>query len=412
MSLTSRLFIDLSSVITAVEMAKKQVYYAVQRGQSSGVYSSWDDAKAQVNGYKGAVYKKFSTLADAQSFVNGSGYGNNSSNSGSRSNVGSSSGYNQSYISGGHNTSYNVSKPTAKPKPTYSESQFNSFAAPSSKVDNQYSGSYNNVSRRVNGQSFNKSTTTAAKSKVKAPAYYGVNYSNGESKICNSWPECLAAVKHQRGVTYKKFDTLEQAKLFTSKGAAPALNSSERDAVEEQYLKDRSITQLQEQRSAPVQRIYMDGSYMNNKAGYGIYFGADDPRNVAEPVHAKEIDSYVAEVYATRGALKLIHDEMIKFNNKDIDIMGKYTLATDSETAIGLLDNYASTWKDSEFDNRKAGGVLKEAVKLYKEIKDFYHKNSAIFDDHEFKIEWVKGHDGIEGNEGADRLAKLGSMKS
>ena len=32
-------------------------YYAIKNGKTPGIYTSWDQAKAQVHGYKGAVYK-------------------------------------------------------------------------------------------------------------------------------------------------------------------------------------------------------------------------------------------------------------------------------------------------------------------------------------------------------------------
>lgn len=44
-------------------------YYAVKKGHVPGIYFTWDDCKKQVMGYSGAVYKKFTTLEDAASFI-------------------------------------------------------------------------------------------------------------------------------------------------------------------------------------------------------------------------------------------------------------------------------------------------------------------------------------------------------
>ena len=44
-------------------------YYAVQKGKKPGVYSNWNDCKAQVTGFSGAVYKKFGTKAEAEAFA-------------------------------------------------------------------------------------------------------------------------------------------------------------------------------------------------------------------------------------------------------------------------------------------------------------------------------------------------------
>ena len=55
-------------------MAKKQKYYVVWQGVNPGVYSSWAQCQAQINGYPGAQYKSFDTKAEAEAaFVNGVG---------------------------------------------------------------------------------------------------------------------------------------------------------------------------------------------------------------------------------------------------------------------------------------------------------------------------------------------------
>lgn len=48
-------------------MASK--YYAVKEGRNIGVFGTWDECKAQVDGYSGAVYKSFKTLDEAKAFI-------------------------------------------------------------------------------------------------------------------------------------------------------------------------------------------------------------------------------------------------------------------------------------------------------------------------------------------------------
>ncbi len=50
-------------------MAKK--YYAVKKGLTPGIYMSWSDCQAQINGYSGAIYKGFATLDEARLFMDG-----------------------------------------------------------------------------------------------------------------------------------------------------------------------------------------------------------------------------------------------------------------------------------------------------------------------------------------------------
>lgn len=45
---------------------KKQKYYVVWNGRRTGIFTTWDEAKAQVNGFAGAQYKAFDTRAEAE----------------------------------------------------------------------------------------------------------------------------------------------------------------------------------------------------------------------------------------------------------------------------------------------------------------------------------------------------------
>lgn len=46
-------------------------YYAVKEGRQKGIFTSWDECKKQVMGYKGAVYKSFSSQNDAEKYLLG-----------------------------------------------------------------------------------------------------------------------------------------------------------------------------------------------------------------------------------------------------------------------------------------------------------------------------------------------------
>ena len=47
-------------------MAKKPKFYVVWKGRETGVFSSWDDCKAQTNGFEGAVFKSFESKVVAE----------------------------------------------------------------------------------------------------------------------------------------------------------------------------------------------------------------------------------------------------------------------------------------------------------------------------------------------------------
>ena len=50
-------------------MSKKK-YYAVRVGKTPGIYFTWADCSAQVTGFKGAKFKSFETIEEAQAFIN------------------------------------------------------------------------------------------------------------------------------------------------------------------------------------------------------------------------------------------------------------------------------------------------------------------------------------------------------
>lgn len=53
---------------------KKQKYYVVWKGVNPGVYNDWETAKLQINGFEGAQYKAFPSLAEANLALNANPY--------------------------------------------------------------------------------------------------------------------------------------------------------------------------------------------------------------------------------------------------------------------------------------------------------------------------------------------------
>ncbi len=73
-------------------------FYAVKEGVCRGIFLTWEECKASVSGYSGAVYKSFKTRQEAEAFLgitsNGSASGENASggkNSGGKNSGGNSS---------------------------------------------------------------------------------------------------------------------------------------------------------------------------------------------------------------------------------------------------------------------------------------------------------------------------------
>lgn len=55
-----------------MEMSMPKKYYVVRKGRTPGIYHTWNDCKAQVDGFSGAEYKSFANIEDAKAFLDNS----------------------------------------------------------------------------------------------------------------------------------------------------------------------------------------------------------------------------------------------------------------------------------------------------------------------------------------------------
>ena len=53
----------------AAKVAKGKKVYAVRKGRVTGIFTTWDDCKAQVDGFAGAEYKSFADPAEAMAYL-------------------------------------------------------------------------------------------------------------------------------------------------------------------------------------------------------------------------------------------------------------------------------------------------------------------------------------------------------
>ncbi|ODV85978.1 hypothetical protein CANARDRAFT_182172, partial [[Candida] arabinofermentans NRRL YB-2248] len=153
--------------------------------------------------------------------------------------------------------------------------------------------------------------------------------------------------------------------------------------------------------------IYTDGASRGNQtpdkavAGYGVYFGPGDSRNIAKPLKGARQTNQRAELTAIGAAVKHIVD------NKDYN--NKYTIKSDSQYALSSLTSWNKAWEKNGWKNSRGAPVENKDL-IQNVLKDINHVNQ-VYEKKGWsgiQLEKVKGHSGDVGNDMADKLANAG----
>jgi|UniRef100_A0A6C0IS21 ribonuclease HI len=148
--------------------------------------------------------------------------------------------------------------------------------------------------------------------------------------------------------------------------------------------------------------VYTDGACVNNgksdaRAGYGVYFGKNDDRNVSERYSGPQTNN-VAELLAIIRALTILKEEIEEGRTVKI--------YSDSKYAIRCCTTYGKKCYDKGWrhpNKPRAPLPNKELVEVaYMFCKDYWDKNLLFIH--------IKAHTGLKdvhsiGNDNADRLA-------
>lgn len=152
--------------------------------------------------------------------------------------------------------------------------------------------------------------------------------------------------------------------------------------------------------------VYVDGSCMaasgrRHVGGAGIYWGEDDPRNLAHPIlsivgdDGGKIDatSNRAELTAAFLAVQMARDEGITH----------LKVVTDSMLVVNGMETWIKAWMKNEWRTQK--GIVKNR-RLFLLLWVACRQMKAV------EWEHVYGHRGQLGNEAAHRLATEGAEKA
>lgn len=144
--------------------------------------------------------------------------------------------------------------------------------------------------------------------------------------------------------------------------------------------------------------VYTDGACSNNgqrgaKAGLGVYFGENDPRNCSERIEGKQTNN-TAELKAIIKAAEILYREILAGFTVNI--------YTDSSYAIRCCTTYGEKME-------KRNWIKKKPIPNQELVKQAYY---TFKDKKNVHFNYIAAHTGKEdehslGNEGADKLANL-----
>ena len=138
--------------------------------------------------------------------------------------------------------------------------------------------------------------------------------------------------------------------------------------------------------------VYTDGACMNNgkanaRCGSGIWFDHNSPRNLALRVPGDDQSNQVGELVAVIAAISAVPPYQ------------PLKIITDSKYVIEGLTTHLEDWENNGWIEIKNANLFKKAAHLLR-------LRTA-----RTSFQWVKGHNGDNGNEESDALAKKGATK-
>lgn len=253
-----------------------------------------------------------------------------------------------------------------------------------------------------------------------APSYYAVAKGR-KPGIYTTWDKCKEQVQQYSGSAFKKFPSLIEAEKFIKENSDKSSSSTNTITVVKKRpaLKRKECLEVSEKQSSPKKckliplpikqtasdyimdddgyvEVYTDGACSSNgkrnaQAGVGIWFADNHPMNVSQPVVGRATNN-MAEIQAVTIAAKQAKQAGIT----------KLKIHTDSKFMINCVTKWMSKWKVNGWKTGNNKPVINkiELIELEEALKSI-------------NVIWkhVYGHQGIHGNEMADKLAREGASQ-
>ncbi|KAK5118547.1 hypothetical protein LTR85_008012 [Meristemomyces frigidus] len=402
-------------------------FYGVRVGKEPGIYHTWAECLDQVRGFPKAMFKSFTSLTDAQHFVDADADSMGSSGIGG--------------VGAGKATKW--------------------YGVRSGRVPGVYT-SWAQVLDQITGWKAPKHK--GFKTRIEAELYVKEGQQSGgladgmvesieqadgipaQKKAKTAQKPDVRPIKDEFGFFIDTHGTATGGVVTNEyePGAAP-LPSDAEDGFDPSITIDHTTnslryktgaerTKMKYQAMRPAQdapiRIYTDGSSLSNGqisaiGGVGVYFGPGDKRNISEGLTGTRQTNQRAELTAISRALEVAPRDR------------KIIIFSDSNYAINCTNVWFHKWRENGWVNASRKPVENRDLiqKIIDTLEERYRMNKHRHQDYEeeddsvdpddsakpgpwergpagVKFVWVKGHAKDEGNNAADSLATAGAREA
>lgn len=198
---------------------------------------------------------------------------------------------------------------------------------------------------------------------------------DGPRCIYLGWDQTSSATRGVKGCKMKSFASLDECIKWIGPDHAVVLRDAKRS-------------------DPPLAEAYADGGCLANgsdhaEAGVGVYFGPEHPQNISMRLPGAAQSNQRAELLAALLA--------VVGAPRDAD----FTIFTDSQYTINASTEWFPRWVEKGCDTYEKSPNI-DLIRLL---------NTAMRDKPRVKLEYVPGHQGIAGNEAADKLASAAISK-
>lgn len=312
-----------------------QKYYAVTSGKKTGVYSSWDECKKQLDGVTSPQFKIFTEEDEAYAHLY-----SQSTASGKKSGAPSGKPSRREVLKAMEKKHYAVAV-GVKPGVyfTWKEAQEQIVGRTDAKYKcfgtmEEAEAYIVEIQSKISGK---KTTKPAAK----GSKFYAVK-AGVKPGVYTTWAECQKNVMGFKNAEYKSFATEEEAIKFVGK---------------EEVIASFSY------------RIFTDGSYKDGKCGAGAALYNYKNELVDEILtHIDEGTNNIGELTAIYTGLRMFKAYSNRINEDIYDMA--IEIMTDSQYCKSLLTAYYDTWSEKEKREAPNADIIKKIVDLMNDLRN------------------------------------------